>query len=223
MTTANKITIARILLIPVFVMMALYYGRSVERGAPLAWERWAAISIFVVAAASDGLDGYVARRFNQRTRLGETLDPLADKGLLLSGIVTLSVTHWAYRFPVWFPVLVIARDVIVVTGAVILHMLNGHVQVKPSWLGKCATAAQMVALALVMLQLGSYAGAVRLFGAVVEVHFLDLPVALAGIFTAVSGFGYIRAGLGQMHIHGVPPATSVPPASEMKHEMTKEP
>jgi phosphatidylglycerophosphate synthase len=70
-------------------------------------------SSFLLAAASDGLDGYVARHYNQRSQLGVILDPIADKGLLLSGIITLSITNWSQsdpdygKFPVWFPVLVI--------------------------------------------------------------------------------------------------------------------
>src|SRR5262245_37770387 len=94
MTTANKITIARILMIPLFVLMAIYYGRSVTRGAPLEWQRVTSILIFIVAAASDGIDGYIARRYNQRSKLGVILDPIADKGLLLAGIITLSVSNW---------------------------------------------------------------------------------------------------------------------------------
>ncbi len=90
MTTANKITIVRILMIPAFVTMAIYYGQSVQRGAPLEWERITAIAIFLIASLSDGLDGYVARHYNQRSSLGVVLDPIADKGLLLSGIITLS-------------------------------------------------------------------------------------------------------------------------------------
>src|SRR5437773_43324 len=88
MTTANKITLVRIAMIPVFVALAIYYGESVRRGAPLEWQRFAAILVFLLAAVSDGLDGYVARRYNQRSRLGVILDPIADKGLLLSGIFT---------------------------------------------------------------------------------------------------------------------------------------
>ncbi|MGZ5504460.1 MAG: CDP-alcohol phosphatidyltransferase family protein, partial [Chthoniobacterales bacterium] len=83
MTTANKITIVRILLIPAFVTMAIYYGQSVQAGEPAEWMRFTAIAIFLIAAVSDGLDGYVARRYNQRSRLGVILDPIADKGLLL--------------------------------------------------------------------------------------------------------------------------------------------
>jgi len=206
MTTANKITITRILLIPVFVMMAIYYGGSVERGAPVAWQRWCAIAVFVIAAASDGIDGYIARRYNQRSRLGVTLDPIADKGLLLSGIITLSITKWAYKFPLWFPVLVITRDSIIVIGAMVLHVLNGAVQVKPSWTGKCATAFQMVALALVMLQVDLFRRTFSAFGSTFEVHFLDLPVWIAGFFTAISGVGYVVVGIGQLHDHGQPEA-----------------
>jgi CDP-diacylglycerol--glycerol-3-phosphate 3-phosphatidyltransferase len=108
MTTANKITIARIFVIPLFVMMAIYYGRSVQAGEPEEWQRWSAVALFLIAAASDGVDGYIARRYNQRSRLGVILDPIADKGLLLAAIITLSVSNWRFELPVWFPVLVIA-------------------------------------------------------------------------------------------------------------------
>jgi len=70
MTTANKITLVRIAMIPVFVALAIYYGESVRRGDPQEWQRFAAIIIFLLAAASDGLDGYVARHYNQRSQLG---------------------------------------------------------------------------------------------------------------------------------------------------------
>src|SRR5438445_516238 len=146
MTTANKITLIRIAMIPVFVALAIYYGESIQRGAPLEWQRFAAIIVFLLAAVSDGLDGYVARRYNQRSRLGVVLDPIADKGLLLSGIITLSVSNWAYEFPAWFPVLVVARDAVIVIGTLTLHFLNGSVHVRPSWMGKTATALQMVAI-----------------------------------------------------------------------------
>ena len=206
MTTPNKITIARILMIPFFVMMAIYYGRSVVAGTPLEWQRWLATTLFLIAAASDGIDGYIARRYNQRSRLGEILDPIADKGLLLAGIITLSLSNWRFEFPVWFPVLVIARDVIVVAGAITLQMLNGTVRVKPSWTGKISTALQMVAIACIMLQLDLFRATVWK----IDLHFLDIPVWLAGIFTAVSGFGYIVDGLQQLHAkgHGDPQSTN---------------
>src|SRR5207249_10676588 len=152
MTTANKITLIRIAMIPVFVALAIYYGESIQRGDPQEWQRFAAIIVFLLAAASDGLDGYVARHYNQRSKLGIILDPIADKGLLLSGIITLSLTRWSEvepesgKFPVWFQVLVISRDAILLVGTLDLYLLNGKVQVKPHWTGKIATVLQRVAL-----------------------------------------------------------------------------
>ena len=195
MTTANKITIIRILMIPAFVLMAIYYGESIQRGAPLEWQRYTAIVIFLVAAASDGLDGYIARRYKQRSELGAILDPIADKGLLLSGIITLSISNWSEvdpdygKFPAWFPVIVITRDVVILVGAAILHMLIGNtMKVKPSWTGKVATVCQMCAIGWVMLQL----------------HFLPLlfVVIVAGVFTVVSGVIYVMDGVRQLQAEG---------------------
>lgn len=159
MTTANKITLVRILMIPAFVTMALYYGESIKRGNPLEWQRYTAIAIFLLAAVSDGLDGYIARRYNQKSALGVILDPIADKGLLLAGIITLSISNWSDvdpqfgQFPTWFPVLVISRDAVILIGSAVLHLLNGKVRVRPTWTGKVATVLQMAAIAWVMLQL----------------------------------------------------------------------
>jgi cardiolipin synthase len=194
MTTANKITIVRIAMIPAFVLMAIYYGQSIQRGAPLEWQRFTAIIIFLVAAASDGLDGYVARRYNQRSALGAILDPIADKGLLLSAIITLSISNWSEidpeygRFPAWFPVLVITRDAVILVGSAVLHVLVGKVRVKPSWTGKVATVLQMCAIGWVMLQL----------------RFLPLlfVVILAGIFTLISGIIYVMDGVRQLQAEG---------------------
>lgn len=202
MTTANKITLVRIFMIPLFVMMAIYYGRGFVKGEPQEWQRWAAIILFGLAAASDGVDGYIARRYNQRSKLGVILDPIADKGLLLAGIITLSFSNWHYEFPLWFPVLVIARDAIVVIGAMLLHLLNGSVQVRPSLTGKAATAAQMVALVLVMLQINPAPQEIHFGGLAIQVTFLDLAVYVAGLFTAISGVGYIVDGIGQLQDRG---------------------
>jgi CDP-diacylglycerol--glycerol-3-phosphate 3-phosphatidyltransferase len=199
MTTANKITVVRILMIPAFVTMAIYYGQSIQRGAPLEWMRFTAIAIFLIAAVSDGLDGYVARRYNQRSSLGVILDPLADKGLLLSGIITLSISNWSDidpdygRFPAWFPVLVISRDAVILVGAMILYLLNGKVHVKPNWTGKVATVLQMIAIGWVMLQL----------------RFLPLlyVVIAAGVFTFISGIVYVTDGVRQLQAEGHAHAT----------------
>ncbi len=199
MTTANKITLVRILMIPAFVVMAIYYGQSIQRGEPLEWQRFTAIFIFLIASVSDGLDGYVARRYNQRSSLGVILDPIADKGLLLSGIITLSISNWSEdpdygRFPAWFPVLIIARDAVILVGAVVLHLLNGRVQVKPHWTGKIATFLQMIAIGWVMLQF----------------RFLPLNyiVIAAGLFTFISGIIYVRNGVRQLQSEGHANATT---------------
>jgi len=194
MTTANKITLVRILMIPAFVLMALYYGESIKRGQPEEWQRYTAIMIFLLAAVSDGLDGYIARRYNQKSALGVILDPIADKGLLLSGIITLSISNWSDidpqygQFPTWFPVLVISRDAVILIGSAVLHLLNGKVRVRPAWTGKVATFLQMAAIAWVMLQL----------------RFIPLVyvVAAAGLFTFISGIIYVMDGFRQLGAHG---------------------
>jgi cardiolipin synthase len=194
MTTANKITVIRIMMIPVFVTLAIYYGESIQEGNPQDWMRFMAIAVFLLAALSDGLDGYVARRYNQRSSLGVILDPIADKGLLLSGIITLSISNWSQvdphygKFPAWFPVLVISRDVVIVTGSLLLHVLNGKVRVRPSWTGKVATVLQMAAIAWVMLQM--------------RIPPLIYIVYAAGFFTLVSGVIYFRNGLRQLSAEG---------------------
>jgi CDP-diacylglycerol--glycerol-3-phosphate 3-phosphatidyltransferase len=195
MTTANKITVARILMIPAFVTMAIYYGQSIQRRDPLEWQRFTAIAIFLIAAVSDGLDGYIARHYKQRSELGAILDPIADKGLLLSGIITLSISNWSEidpehgRFPAWFPVLVITRDAVILVGAGILHHFIGNrLRIKPSWTGKVATVCQMCAIAWVMLQL----------------QFLPLifVVSVAGAFTLISGIIYVMEGVHQLQAEG---------------------
>jgi CDP-diacylglycerol--glycerol-3-phosphate 3-phosphatidyltransferase len=194
MTTANKITVIRILMIPVFVTLAIYYGESIQEGNPQDWMRFTAIAVFLLAALSDGLDGYVARRYNQRSSLGVILDPIADKGLLLSGVITLSISNWSQvdpnygRFPAWFPVLVITRDAVILIGSALLHILNGKVRVRTSWTGKVATVLQMAAIAWVMLQM--------------RIPPLIYIVSAAGFFTLVSGMIYVRNGVRQLTAEG---------------------
>jgi CDP-diacylglycerol--glycerol-3-phosphate 3-phosphatidyltransferase len=181
-TTASKITMVRILLIPVFVLLACYYGQSVRDGQPNEWFRFSAIGVFLLASLSDGIDGYIARHYNQISRLGIILDPIADKGLLLATLVTLALASWPYVLPIWFMVLVIARDVVIVTGSMLLHHVNGDVAIRASLFGKITTALQMTAIGWTMLQLPHHM----------------LPIYAAGVFTLLSGAGYILDGLRQM-------------------------
>src|SRR5580765_5271479 len=125
MTTANKITILRILLIPFFVVQVLYYVRS---GHEL--HRLLAILAFAIAAICDGVDGYIARRYNQRSELGAILDPLADKLLLVSGIVLFSFNNEP-RFgsiPLWLTGIIIGRDLLLLVGLGVIHVTVGKVK-----------------------------------------------------------------------------------------------
>jgi cardiolipin synthase (CMP-forming) len=196
MTLPNYITIFRLLLIPVFVYFAGSYGRSVSDGAPQDWLRITAVWLFLVAAISDFADGWIARHWNQKSRLGSVLDPLADKGLMLSAIVTLTVTGWSeqHRFPTWFPVLVILRDVLSALGAWAIQLRHGRVRVRPHWTGKVCNAAQIVAIAWVMLRL----------------EFIPPMVAtvVAAVFTVVSGAFHLWDGAVQF-VKGPHPETSV--------------
>ncbi|GMW00714.1 MAG: CDP-diacylglycerol--glycerol-3-phosphate 3-phosphatidyltransferase [Candidatus Hydrogenedentota bacterium] len=148
MTLANYITLGRVALIPVFAALVVLYTREQQ------WLRYAALGVFLTAAASDGVDGLVARKWNQRTKLGMALDPLADKLLLNLTFVFLAVND-AFLTPVpkWVPVIVLGRDVVVVLGAYLINEHYGPVKAAPHVLGKLTTAAQMTAIVAVLLEL----------------------------------------------------------------------
>ena len=191
MTFASKITLTRLLLVPVFAVFAIYYGNSIEAGEPVEWFRWTALAIFVTAAASDGIDGWVARRFNQRSKFGAFIDPVADKTLLLTGITVLAAVDWGpdgWSLPIWFSALVIVRDVIIIAGIGFLHFTHHKIVIKPHWSGKVCTVAQMFALGWVMLR----------------IYLLPplYPCVIAAIFTIWSAVAYIRQGLVILHESG---------------------
>ena len=185
MILPNQITIGRILLIPIFVLLAVYYGQSVSLGEPNENLRVATIIVFILAAVSDGADGWIARHYNLRSPLGAILDPLADKGLMLTAIITLSLSNWNRSLPLWFPILVVARDVIIVGGCILLRFLNDHLEVRPSIIGKISTFLQMLTISVVLLQWRYYSDV----------------VILAGAVTFVSGFCYIADGIRQLSPH----------------------
>lgn len=216
MTTANKITIARIGLIPVFVILAIYHGMGVRVGSSGQGFRWAAVAVFLLAAASDGLDGWVARRFKQRSELGVVLDPLADKGLLLAGLLTLSLSQWAFGLPIWFGVLVVSRDLAVLVGVLVLFLFQGRLTVRSSWTGKVATGLQMFCLSLVMLQPEAFVMKRVVFAVFPAFSLLDVIVVMTAFFTAISGFGYIAVAISEVHKggHGDPVAWPRPRGSE---------
>ncbi|MAS93246.1 MAG: CDP-diacylglycerol--glycerol-3-phosphate 3-phosphatidyltransferase [Verrucomicrobiales bacterium] len=193
MTLASKITISRILLIPVFILFASYYSRSIHDGQENPSFRYVALVVFAVASLSDALDGYIARRFNQSTPLGRALDPVADKLLLLSGIVTLSVTKWHVGFPIWFAVLVIARDVLIITGVLIIHFTVGKVRMGPLITSKICTFLQLSCVCWVLLDFWSIETRPLL---------LDILIYCAAALTVLSGYQYLSEGLRQMRESG---------------------
>ncbi len=145
---ALAITMSRFLCTPVFVGIMLMHRSVFKAGGNLVelnTLQWAALGVFVVAAISDFLDGYVAKRFNQETKLGEFLDPVADKVLLTAAILTLSlpVGLGDLRFPFWFPIIIITRDIVILIGTTIVFMMLGRVNIKPSFTGKVTTFFQM--------------------------------------------------------------------------------
>ncbi len=195
MTLANKITITRLLLIPVFVVFAAYYSRSVEIGQEVQKYRIIAVIVFAIASLSDALDGYIARNFNQSTRLGQTLDPVADKLLLLSGIITLSVTTGHAGLPIWFAVLVIARDITIVVGVIIIHYTVGAVKMQPLIVSKICTFLQLSCVSWVLVDFWSVDS---------RPLPLEILIYLAAAFTALSGYQYIMEGIRQLRISGHP-------------------
>ena len=187
MTTANKITILRILLIPFFVVEILYY---VETGNEL--HRLLAILSFAVASILDGVDGYVARRYHQWSELGTVLDPLADKLLLASGIVVLSFNHAPHlaTIPLWLTGTIIGRDFLLGIGVVVVRLVVGKVTVRPRYTGKIATVLQMVLVLWILLKWTEHHAA--------WLHIISLG---AGLFTGASGLLYVWDFMKQIGAH----------------------
>ncbi len=177
MTWANRITIVRILLVPFFIYCVLSYIDDAEEVY-----RFLAIVAFAVAALSDGIDGYIARRYHQKSELGAILDPLADKLLLVSGVVLLGFSHRELaRLPLWLVATILSRDVLLLIGLIVIHYAVGKVAVRPHWTGKVATVLQMTSVLWALLKW--------------EANGLRWIVLGAGLFTAISGLIYIRDGV----------------------------
>jgi cardiolipin synthase (CMP-forming) len=192
MTTANKITILRILLIPFFVVELIYYlqtGNEVHR--------LAAILSFAFVAIFDGVDGYIARRYNQKSELGAILDPLADKMLLVSAIVVLSFDFGKYlgQIPLWLTVTIIGRDLLVVMGIAVVRYIVGKVTVRPRIIGKIATVLQMAVVIWVLFK----------WDRDLNPRWFEVGTMGAAICTGLSGLLYVRDGVKQLGAH---PASS---------------
>lgn len=194
MTTANKITVARILGIPVFVLLMVYYLIGLRDGQENQSLRLAATLVFLALSLSDALDGYIARRRGQITRLGSILDPLADKALLLSVLILFTrprLPQLEPQFPIWFTVLAISRELLVVTGSVVIHAVAGGVKVQARTSGKLATACFMVSVILAVAN-----GPVPVF---------SWMIRFTAVLLAFSGIQYLLDGFRQLEKAGPSP------------------
>ena len=202
MTTANKITIFRILLVPLFIVHLLYY---VDGGHE--HHRILAILAFALAAISDGVDGFVARHYNQRSELGAILDPLADKILLVSGVVLLSLNNAPHleRLPFWLATTIISRDLLILIGMAVIHFVCGKVTVRTHVIGKVATVMQMTSVMWTLLKWSS--------------SWLLIWAILAALCTGVSGFLYVMDGVRQL---SASPASSASAASSAANDLNRE-
>lgn len=177
LTVPNMLTVFRMVLIPVFVTM-LFYQRFIV-----------ALAVFVCAGLTDGLDGLLARRFDQRSQLGTVLDPIADKLMMVTAFIVLSMrgifpppvpSH--LPVPFWVTITVISRDVFIIVGAAAINIMTGFRGFRPSWLGKVNTTVQIVAIAAIM-----FAASVPYYTG------YYLPTVYAAVFTfaVLSGLHYI--------------------------------
>jgi cardiolipin synthase len=169
MNIPNVLTILRILSIPVFVIFLLYDHFFI------------ALFIFIGAGITDGLDGLIARVFHQRTTIGTYLDPIADKLMLTTAFVVLATLG---IIPSWLTVIVIARDVIILLGVLILQLTSHKVEIKPIFLGKASTVLQLAAIAWSL---------VTPFSMLMRSIFPAIIWVTAGL-TALSGLFYIYIG-----------------------------
>lgn len=185
-TLPNLITLLRLLLIPAFAWMALRYGQSVDAGLPEESLRWAAVATYTTASLLDGLDGWIARRFNQKSLMGSIMDPLVDKALLMTGLVMATFVNWGvdWHLPLWFIVLVIARDLQIIVGIWILYFINRRVPIEPLRVGKICTVTQMIAMGWIMLKITS----------INPIY----PTLLAAVFTLWSACEYYLMGYRQL-------------------------
>lgn len=170
-TLANQLTLLRMLLIPAFVLLVIY--------GYLGW----ALTVFIIAGVTDGLDGLAARYAGQKTSLGAWLDPAADKLLLVTTFIVLTIPGLGLenRLPIWLTILIISRDVGIVLTVAIINLANGPRTFRPSMYGKLATVIYIVTAVVAMFF--NYRG----YPSPIVTVFVYASLAI----TLVSGFHYV--------------------------------
>lgn len=180
MTFANKITLFRIISIPFFIACLVFYVPEKN------YLKYIALAIFLLAIISDVIDGYIARTRRQKTKAGAILDPLADKALLVTAFIfvrQLTLGYSTIVLPLWVLLIVISRDIIILTGSGILLAAHQNIDIKPTWWGKLTTFFQMMTIASVLL----------------EFKLSWILWSTASVFTFISGVDYIRKGINALN------------------------
>ena len=180
-TTANQLTILRIVFVPVFIILLAYNE--------LGW----ACGTFVLAGITDVLDGIIARRFGQKTSIGAVLDPLADKLLMTSSIVILSLPQMDFlnTIPRWLMIIIIFRDVFILLVSLIVVLMVGWRVFTPSPYGKASTVMQVMTVFAVLYTNWQN----------ITVPELNILFYTTGLMTAFSGIHYLVRGLRQWHFN----------------------
>ena len=169
MNLPNTLTLLRVVLIPLFVILII--------NKHLDW----ALLTFAIAGITDGLDGLIARLTRQRTELGAYLDPIADKLLLFAGFISLAIIE---VIPSWLVVIVVARDVVILMGFLVMFLTGWHPKINPSFLSKTTTTFQIVTILFVLM--AWYFPAFR--------HLSMVAVYGTAIITILSGIQYVYIG-----------------------------
>ena len=177
----NILTVARILLTPLFVILLI---KSLFIHA---------LIVFTLAGISDGLDGFIARYFNQRTIMGAYLDPIADKFLLSAAFITLAILT---IIPAWLTVIVISRDILILVGIAIFSITDIKVNIKPSLVSKFTTAAQLGTVFIVLLGFHSPAAVIAVTPALWITAGLTI---LSGLHYMLAGVSILQASLENSH------------------------
>ena len=166
----NILTLTRILLLPFFAA-TLYYEQYQY-----------ALLVFIAASITDLLDGFIARVKKQITYFGTILDPVADKFFLLTSFIMMSKTG---LIPMWLTIIVISRDLIVISGCFIIYLVTKNLDIEPSIVGKTASAGQFLLIGLILLSLNFNS----------DMTFLKYLFIAVAVLTALSGLHYVYRGL----------------------------
>jgi cardiolipin synthase len=184
----NAITLTRVALVPVFALMLVQKRPS------------GALLVIFLAGLSDVLDGFAARRWRQRTRVGTVIDPLADKFLLSTAFILLTIRSLGFThvIPLWLTATVIGRDLVILAGAAVISLIRGRREFTPTVFGKMSTVLQVATVFWVVLanslSASAYAGA-RIPAAITSPSVLSAFYAATLVLTAISGAGYIYRGI----------------------------